>query len=567
MKIKRTVKASTTKAPEIPEDKKVFASKYMRTGNIDEMIDTFEAVLNNAKGVTSATSVTASDDTSVDDNYVEVLVTKLHDPMSKIESIKDWNITINEGESFELIVISTDGTITEYTVPYKDLSGDDDKDVNKLIRIINHEATKKAALVEDDWEDVETSTEVEANQTVTAAVGDDIVYKDVQGQVTGTPGELITLAELNKMWNDNHEFDESMQAYNTFNDWFKDTEEWLEEVDNDSIYDDMPHATHSGEDHDAIISWLSQHNEAFKAACDYFNSADLNDISAEEIEAWVADQGELFADYCDYFGYDQNDIINSCDNTKYFANMVNGATQDITEPLSDEKQPVECENVYDTLSDKQKEQLEDIVERYTSSTPLSGDWATETEHEQRAIAEELGISLDDAKSIMIDTLGFEEEPMGDDDNGFVKASTYKYELRHGWGPGTLPKEVEVLEHTEDGYKDIVVLNRPLTDEELSFFDIKPIDASCGVKASEYDDAQEEFSKWKELETKQVKDSDDFLTDYTLYESISDDNEYKYICMFGDKDIYGPDETFADWSGDNESEAYEWFESYNGFDED
>lgn len=70
------------------------------------------------------------------------------------------------------------------------------------------------------------------------------------------------------------------------------------------------------------------------------------------------------------------------------------------------------------------------------------------------------------------------------------------------------------------------------------------------------------SEWRELETKQITDFDGFLTDYTLYT-----NGVTYICMYGDKDVYSPDIDEADYESDSEDEAYEWFNNYNGFDED
>ena len=65
-------------------------------------------------------------------------------------------------------------------------------------------------------------------------------------------------------------------------------------------------------------------------------------------------------------------------------------------------------------------------------------------------------------------------------------------------------------------------------------------------------------------TKQVPDADGFYTDYTLYYNPFTD---EYICMFGDKDIYTPDVNSADWEGYTEEEAIEWFNSYEGLDDD
>jgi len=61
------------------------------------------------------------------------------------------------------------------------------------------------------------------------------------------------------------------------------------------------------------------------------------------------------------------------------------------------------------LTDEQKEKVWEIADSYTTSNPKSGDWDNETEAEQKEIAEALGISLDDAKQVMIDELGFEED--------------------------------------------------------------------------------------------------------------------------------------------------------------
>lgn len=72
-------------------------------------------------------------------------------------------------------------------------------------------------------------------------------------------------------------------------------------------------------------------------------------------------------------------------------------------------------------------------------------------------------------------------------------------------------------------------------------------------------AADDDSKWEELRTKHVLDSDGLLTDYTLY--VNSDGS-QYICMFGDKDIYEPDPDYADWEGDSQEEAYEWFDSYS-----
>ena len=206
--------------------------------------------------------------------------------------------------------------------------------------------------------------------------------------------------------------------------------------------------------------------------------------------------------------------------------------------------------------------------------------------------------------------------------------SYRYELRHGWGPGTLPKNIEVLEHTVDGYKDYVTLNRKLTPEELKKYDIKErndtsmsndfkavsngeftleyenhvyyvyddfiegddsllfytsrLDAIKETYPSLYnafvkkygviedydnnDDEDEDAEDGYDLiDHKKVMDSDGFYTDYTMYLNTTTG---EYVFVFGDRDIYRPEDGSFDHVADSEDEAWEWFNNYEGFaDED
>ena len=68
--------------------------------------------------------------------------------------------------------------------------------------------------------------------------------------------------------------------------------------------------------------------------------------------------------------------------------------------------------------------------------------------------------------------------------------------------------------------------------------------------------------WTLVKKKDVRDSDGFLTDYAWYT----DGE-KHIFMFGDVDMYNPDEDYADWVAETEQEATEWFDNYHGFEQE
>ena len=96
--------------------------------------------------------------------------------------------------------------------------------------------------------------------------------------------------------------------------------------------------------------------------------------------------------------------------------------------------------------------------------------------------------------------------------------------------------------------------------------------------SDYDDEyvdveEEEAENWNLIRCKEVTDADGFTTEYTMYEcNCSDEwreeNDYpKYICMFGDRVLYPPDVMNADWSGETEQEADEWFDNYHGYEEE
>lgn len=51
------------------------------------------------------------------------------------------------------------------------------------------------------------------------------------------------------------------------------------------------------------------------------------------------------------------------------------------------------------------------------------------------------------------------------------AEGYQYVLRHGLGPGTIPNDVQIIDSYEDGWKDVVTLDRMLTPEEMDEYEI------------------------------------------------------------------------------------------------
>lgn len=115
--------------------------------------------------------------------------------------------------------------------------------------------------------------------------------------------------------------------------------------------------------------------------------------------------------------------------------------------------------------------------------------------------------------------------------------------------------------------DIDTTNRFLSNEATS----------QGLMENASDDiADEELNEWVDDEwygdgettyeyiaSKSVPDSDGFYTDYTWYRNV-DTGENVFV--FGDTDIYKPEDGDFDHECESQEEAQEWFDSYNGFDE-
>ena len=106
-----------------------------------------------------------------------------------------------------------------------------------------------------------------------------------------------------------------------------------------------------------------------------------------------------------------------------------------------------------------------------------------------------------------------------------------------------------------------------TDGDISLSGKKETAKSAKDESLKEDNDAEE---WEEVASKSVEDSDGFLTDYVWY---TDGN--KHVFIFGDSDIYRPEDGYFDWEVDivegKEAEAYkeaqDWFNSYNGFAEE
>ena len=87
-------------------------------------------------------------------------------------------------------------------------------------------AAFESKLDELQYSDIHSSTEVEES-TKSVVIPDyakDTFYKDVGGGFGGENGEVYSLEEIMQMWNSEHDNDPCMMEYDSFDDWFADTE-------------------------------------------------------------------------------------------------------------------------------------------------------------------------------------------------------------------------------------------------------------------------------------------------------------------------------------------------------
>lgn len=108
-----------------------------------------------------------------------------------------------------------------------------------------------------------------------------------------------------------------------------------------------------------------------------------------------------------------------------------------------------------------------------------------------------------------------------------KHGPYKYTLKHGIGPGTLPKDVEIVKYKDlnNGYT-VVYLDRFLTTDELEKYNIPSESGEattnpCSVTVFESltDDDVEKLSKYSLTE-------EELSYVLSLLELIGDDNKAK-----------------------------------------
>lgn len=91
--------------------------------------------------------------------------------------------------------------------------------------------------------------------------------------------------------------------------------------------------------------------------------------------------------------------------------------------------------------------------------------------------------------------------------------------------------------------------------------LEDLQSSKNVEAS---DSPYEREVWELLDRKDILDYDGFSTKYSLYRNVDTD---ECVTVFGDPDLYRPEYGDFDAEFDSEEEAWEFYNDYEGFEDD
>lgn len=116
-----------------------------------------------------------------------------------------------------------------------------------------------------------------------------------------------------------------------------------------------------------------------------------------------------------------------------------------------------------------------------------------------------------------------------------------------------------------------MLNNNASDKELyefltedTYSDEDDDDLYMSIRNRYYAEEPTDNARFTEISRKSVYDADGFTTDYVWYKDNFTGN---HVMVFGDSDIYYPEDEQFDAVFETETEAKEWFDNYNGFDDD
>lgn len=320
-------------------------------------------------------------------------------------------------------------------------------------------------FAEQDSSTVESATDIEAASTEVAIhLGDEeIVYSDPDGMF-GDVG-TVSLADIKEYWTREHEYDPSLAYYDSFDEWFADTRQWLRNVE----ACEFPLQASSKE---AVLSW-----------------SELEEDEEDEDTGWRELSSKMVPDsdgfMTDYTLYESTSPYNSCMYICMFGD------KDIYKPdesyadmtFDDLGEAEDWFYSYEGLVDDEEEILSDSEVHLSEDEPqmcwrvyvdgeITGTFFSDALANAHA-AEFIAQGYDANRVDVVFEEYWHEDSMSPKD--VIVSSSFCYALKHGFGPGTIPKDVDVLNFKDEGYLTIVELDRELTPEELDYYDIRIVE--------------------------------------------------------------------------------------------
>lgn len=201
-------------------------------GTADQMLEAFESKIVELEGsdVESATDITAGvvrknnyveveSNRDNADSFVPVLVDAVNEELEELDIFDSW--TWEQQDSELVLTTVTDSDVREYTIPYADLQMDEsnpEEDVQYIMK----------AITTDDNDEVTSATKIEASDksVVIPASAKTQYYQDIGGGF-GDTNAVYSLEDLMIIWNSECNSDPTMSQYASFNDWWKDTKQWM----------------------------------------------------------------------------------------------------------------------------------------------------------------------------------------------------------------------------------------------------------------------------------------------------------------------------------------------------
>lgn len=328
------------------------------------------------------------------------------------------------------------------------------------------------------------------------------------------------------------------------------------------------------EDLEDFIEEECSTEEEFFEAIEDLDVVDLEDIrTEEELTDWLEGQDYGFGDPIIYKVIFKG--ANIYDDSDYFESIkasLESGEYDKKEGLKEnlkvgDKFKSNYGDVVDIISIDKRKDGYTYVNYILHTTDTSGRCLDKKHH-----AEEYNMFLDGLKKAKYKKI---EDGFKEDLNEAHMIPRHRIvsiwdRIYRNYGKEIADKAIKAIQEIEDKVElEKILKNLGIISYDIERY-IKPEfwDESLNEELGEYDD---EFYKgddgnfYKELKSKSVYDSDGFTTDYTLYMKVVPNGsraDVEFVTVFGDNELYRPEDGYYDFETNSYEEAKEWFDNYD-----